>query len=504
MTEHRRRFWLSAGAALLAGLMLRLWFIVHLSRVAGDSLVYGDIAKNLLLHRMYAITVWDTAPGAINPTLIRLPGYPLFLAACFRIFGLEHYHAVLYGQLVADLITCWLCAATAARLFSRRAMLPVLWLATLCPFTANYVATPLTETLVLTSIALTFYAFARWQEANAGGMGEPAAYTRWLWLIAAALAWSILLRPDEGLLAAAVLPAMLWRTLAAPKGPHRGSRSRMAVPVLAAALCTLLPLLPWTIRNWRIFQVFQPLAPRSALDPGDPQFNGFPRWYRTWAIEFDSTENVYWNYWSDRIEAGYLPARAYAFGCTARSDTRPSTPSDLRHRTVALLDDYNQRTLAMPAIDARFDELALERIQASPLCYYVGLPLARLLNMMLRPRTELTEIPLEWWKWSEHPAATMLAGAFAALNLAYLTVAVAGFFVWQKRGWLGAREIARAMAASILLRCALLLTLDNSEPRYTLEFYPVLLVWAGALFAQSRPASGVGAASSAGAAGTAI
>jgi hypothetical protein len=34
----------------------------------------------------------------------------------------------------------------------------------------------------------------------------------------------------------------------------------------------------------------------------------------------------------------------------------------------------------------------------------------------------------------------------------------------------------------VVLRCALLLTLDNSEPRYTLEFFPVVMVWAGALF----------------------
>jgi hypothetical protein len=314
-------------------------------------------------------------------------------------------------------------------------------------------------------------------------VGQSAAYNRWLWLVSAALAWSILLRPDQGLLAAAVIPAMLWRALAAPRSGSplpRGPRLLLAAPIVAAALCTLLPLLPWTIRNWRTFHVFQPLAPRSALDPGEQQLNGFPRWYRTWAIEFDSTEYVYWNYWSDPIEAKYLPARAYTPGCTTHSATRP----DLRRRTVALLDDYNRRTSAMPAIDARFDELARERIQAGPLCYYISLPLARLLNTMLRPRTELTELPLEWWRWHRHPAATMLAGAFAAVNLAYLALAGAGFFVWQKRGWLGAREIAWAMAASILLRSALLLTLDNSEPRYTLEFYPVLLVLAGALFAR--------------------
>jgi hypothetical protein len=35
-----------------------------------------------------------------------------------------------------------------------------------------------------------------------------------------------------------------------------------------------------------------------------------------------------------------------------------------------------------------------------------------------------------------------------------------------------------AMGATIVLRCLLLLTIDNSEPRYTLEFYPVLVVMA--------------------------
>ena len=57
----------------------------------------------------------------IRSTLIRLPGYPLFLAACFRLFGMENYRAVLYVQLAADLLTCWLAAALAGRLFGRRA-----------------------------------------------------------------------------------------------------------------------------------------------------------------------------------------------------------------------------------------------------------------------------------------------------------------------------------------------------------------------------------------------
>jgi hypothetical protein len=475
---------------MVSGLLMRLWCVSHLALILGDSLMYGDIAKNLLRHGVYGFSQGSTPPGAfgISPTLIRLPGYPLFLAACFRLFGMEHYNAVLYTQAVVDLATCWLAGALAGRLFGSRAALVVLWIGALCPFTASYVATPMAETLVLASIALAFYSFARWQGAGRG-------YNRWLWIAAAPLAWSILLRPEQVVFAAAVLAAMLWASLA-----HRASAVRpvgRASPVLVAAFCVILPLVPWTIRNWRTLHVFQPLAPKYANDPGELAPLGFARWYRTWAIGFPSTENVYWNYSGERIELGDIPVRAFDAGS-------PAASQDLRNRTVALLADYNATTGhsvdVSPAIDARFAALGRERIREHPVLYYVALPVARVLDMTLRPRTEMMDVPLEWWRWSEYRGQTAFAAAYAALNLAYIAVGVAGFFAWRRRAWLSPdpqdtgkrafRELAFAMAASVVLRAALLLTIDNSEPRYTLEFFPVLFVWAGALFATpSRPPS---------------
>jgi hypothetical protein len=475
MNRQRWRFWLFAGSALAAGLLLRLWFVAHMTLIDGDSLIYGDIAKNLLRHGVYGFTN-GRAPHSIGvaPTLIRLPGYPLFLAACFRLFGMEHYRAVLNVQIAADLTTCCLAAALAGRLFGRRAALAVLWLATLCPFTANYVAAPLTEPLTLMSIVLAFYGFAGWRDAGRG-------FNRWLWIASAAIGASILLRPEQGLFAAAVISAMLWTALTTRD--RLRSPLRAALPVLAAALCAVLPLAPWTLRNWHVFHIIQPLAPRFANDPAELQPVGFARWYRTWAIDFASTEEVYWNYYGGRIEYSDLPARAFKLDS-------PFASSNLRKQTAALLDDYNVTTALTAPIDARFNELGAERIRAHPVLYYAGLPLARLLNMILRPRTELTSVPLEWWQWSDHPAQTAFAAAYAALNLAYIAMGLAGFVAWRRRAWLSEaspprayRELAFAMAASLVLRCALLLTIDNSEPRYTLEFFPVLFVWAGALFA---------------------
>ncbi len=459
------------------------------ARVAGDSLVYGDIAKNLLRHHIYGFSeVDDAGHPQIRPTLIRLPGYPLFLAACFRLFGMEHYGSALYLQIAADLLTCWLAAALAGRLFGPRAFLPVLWLAALCPFTASYTATPLTETLVLTTIALAFYAFARWQQAGSG-------YNSWLWTVAAALGYSILLRPEQGLLAAAIIPAMLWAALASRRRlrlvANRPSRARSilsaASTVLVAAVCVLLPLVPWAMRNWQTFRVFQPLAPRSATDPGEPHVDGFNRWYRTWAIEFASTEDVYWNYDGNRIELPDLPARAFAQGCLAPAGVEPES-LPLFPATSALINDYDVETAAKPAFDARFDALASRRIHAAPACYYLAMPVARLIDMALRPRTEMMPIPVDWWKPTTPARQRSFASAYAALNFIYFALALAGFrAAWQQTaGGPAARCVLGGMAASIVLRCALLLTLDNSEPRYTLEFFPVVFVCLGALFLPSH------------------
>ncbi len=490
MARERLRSWLWVGAALAAGLLLRLWFVRHLAHIAGDSLVYADIARNVLRHHIYGFTEPGPTPGStvIRSTLIRLPGYPLFLAACFRLFGIENYRAVLYVQVAADMATCLLAGALAARLFGWRAGLIVLWLAALCPFTANYSAAALTETLVLSCIALVFYGFARWQDA---GMG----FNRWLWLVVVGLSYGILLRPEQGLMAAAVVPAMVWRSAHRPT--HRGGRDewgtdggsswvRASWPVAVAAICVLLPLVPWAARNWHAFHVFQPLAPRSASDPGEIEWVGFERWYRTWGIEFASTDAVYWNYDGSRVEVGALPARAFAAGCVAHGDARSGAHYA---ETAALLRDYNQETSANPAFDARFAALAQARIKANPVCYYLALPLARVLNMMLRPRTEMIPIATQWWQSTQRAGTRAFAAAYAALNLVYFALAISGLLAWRRRGWEGYQELGWAMAASLLLRCALLLTLDNSEPRYTLEFFPVLIVWAGGLFQRIKVAT---------------
>jgi hypothetical protein len=281
-------------------------------------------------------------------------------------------------------------------------------------------------------------------------------------VVGAAFAVAVLVRPDEGLLAAAVVPVMLR------VGLRSGGRG--LVPGVVAGLIVVLPLVGWAGRNWRVFHVIQPLAPRYANDPGEMVWYGFQRWYRTWGVDFKSTVDVYWNYDGNLIRLGDLPPRAI-------------DDAEQMEQTRAVYAAYNDVSSATPEIDAAFGRIAAERVAEHPLRYYVEMPVAREMNMWLRPRTELMKMPIDWWAMRAHPGKSVFEIAYAVLNAWYLGLATVGLWVWRGRRWGGNGALAAAMLGFVALRCLLLLTVDNSEPRYTLECFPVVLVLAGFVFA---------------------
>src|SRR3974390_1564998 len=183
----RARAAASLVLAIVAGAVLRIWMFRHFFEVNGDSLIYGGIARNLLLHGKDALPVGN---GETYPTLIRLPGYPLSLAACFKLFGMENYAAAAFAQIALELVGCVLLADVARRITPehlKQGGVPcTLWLAALCPFTAIYAASPLAEAPTLFAFALAMWAAARFQERPGWG---PA-----LWFTIA-VTYAALLRP---------------------------------------------------------------------------------------------------------------------------------------------------------------------------------------------------------------------------------------------------------------------------------------------------------------------
>jgi Dolichyl-phosphate-mannose-protein mannosyltransferase len=438
---------LSILPALLAGALLRIWMLKHFFEVTGDSLIYGGIAKNLLLSGRYALTI---GTGETYPTLIRLPGYPLFLAACFKLFGMENYASAAWVQIVLDLAACLLLADLARRVaperLKRGAGYCTLWMATLCPFTAVYVANPLTEGLTLFTIALAMWCAARFEERP--GWGDALGFTL-------AVTYAALLRPDGALVAVAFAPVLILKLL------RSGGEERRA-SMRVAAVCVLLAVLPfagWAWRNWKTFQVFEPLAPRYATDPGEPTQTGWVSWVKTWCVDFVSTYQVYWSVPGDTLDISKLPKRAL------------DTPEQLAE-TAAIANDYNNGGNALtPQIDVRFAQLARERFRLHPFKRRVLLPVARMMDMWLRPRVENLPIDLDWWVYSHHNAETRFSWFYAGLNAVYLLLGIAGLCL-RPRLW-------KWMLAYMVLRSLLLTTVEAPEARYTLECFPMLFVLGG-------------------------
>ncbi len=441
---------LSLAAALAAGLILRLSMLKHLFQVNGDSLVYGSIAKNLLLHGRYA---FSGVNGEMVPTLIRLPGYPLLLALCFRLFGMENYYSAALLQIALELLGCLLLAEFASSIApagSRSGAWHVtLWLAALCPFTASYTAAPLAETPTLFVLALALWAAARFHRQP--GWGSALWFTF-------AVTFAALLRPDGALVAVALAPALLiglWRGNAATEIPQKSLKRK----TLICALLALAPFVAWTARNWQTFHVFEPLAPRLATDPGEDTYPGWERWTKTWCLDFVSTYDIYWNVPDGPLDLSKLPSRAF------------DSPTQYAE-TAALAADYNNQGQNLtPQIDARFAALAQQRVAAHPLRYYLWLRLGRVGDMWLRPRVENLNIDLDWWVYSHHRAETRFSWAYAALNALYLLLAAVGLWL-RPKFW-------KAMLAYIVLRSALLLTVEAPEARYTLECFPMLFALGG-------------------------
>jgi hypothetical protein len=291
---------------------------------------------------------------------------------------------------------------------------------------------------------------------------------RFLWAGLLIFSWSYatLLRPDGALLA-----VVLWIALIVYGRHSLGWSSALRFAVVAGLL-SLLPFVAWAVRNERTFHVFQPLAPRYANDPGEFAFPGFVFWIKTLTADFTSTNEIYWNGNSDRIDPGNLPSRAF------------DSP-DQYQQTRRLLEEYNDTTTLTPELDARFAQLATERVHAHPIRYYAGLPMLRLADMWLRPRVETLNVSLRWWQYSQHPRETRVALWYGALNLAYLVAALLGVLRWPR--------LAGAMVALILLRSLLLATLEAPEPRYTLECFPLVMVLGAVAIARctSEPRKGV-------------
>jgi hypothetical protein len=174
-------------------------------------------------------------------------------------------------------------------------------------------------------------------------------------------------------------------------------------------------------------------------------------------------QEIYWNVPGEEIDVTRLPRRAF-------------DSSQQQAETSELFTAYNRDHEMSPDLDARFAALAAARIHAAPLRYYVWLPITRIADMWLRPRTELLASDPRWWEFNDDHRWLAVSLAFGVINLFYVVMACAGLA--RSREYFG----IGLFVLFLLLRSAFLGTLENPEPRYTLECYPAVIFFVSSLF----------------------
>jgi len=460
----------NVSLAVLAGLALRVFFVLKFPVTeSGDAPFYIELAWNWLKNGVYGFPV----NGQLTPVDMRVPGYPAFLAAVFAFAG-NSTRAVMLAQVVLDLATCFLIALIAARLAPeaarRRVALAGLWLAALCPFTANYTAVVLTETLTIFLTALAILVLLETELGKKIDAVSGIEFTRGLlnpWFLAGiVVGFGALVRPETPLLlfaAGLVLVKKWWRPVNWTKLLRAG---------LLLAVGTILPLVPWAARNWYTLHDVQFLAPRYSELPGEYTPLGFSDWTNTWLWHFRDVYLTQWKLNEEEIPLDDIPASAF------------DSPSE-RARISDLLDQYNEELTVGPALDQQFREIAGERTSRHPLRTYLKVPFLRALTLWFTPRIELLPysghlrpIRLEWEE-DRHDFLTTLS--LIGANFIYLGLALVG--AWIAR-W---RPGTALLIVFIILRTAFFTKfVETPEPRYVLECFPAVIALAAQVFAGRR------------------
>ena len=468
-----KRFFSSPLLPLLAGAGLRLLFVLKYAAVGGDTVLYEQFATNWLKLGKFAMDIG----GQATPVDLRMPGYPAFLTLVYAVTGRTGENArmpVMLAQVLVDLAACVVIAALAMLLARfcgestkhKRVFLFALWLAALCPFTANYVAAPLTEVwaVFLTAVAFMLLALVAAQVSGSAvtvrqghEFGERDTWR------AAALAGFVvgvgaLMRPETPLLLITTFVALgIWIL------PCGEVKRWVLLCTLMGIVCAV-PLVPWIIRNAVTLHEFQPLAPRDTTLPSEVDPKGFMAWEKTWLYRVRDCYLVSWKLNDEEIHLEDIPSWAF------------DTPEE-KERVATVLETYNDEITWTAEEDAVFAQLARERTARHPLRTYLWIPLRRAVRIWFTPRIELVPVsghvfPLAYQR-EEDPVDQEVTILFFLGNVVYVALALWGAWkLWRCRC---ARAAVAVLVLYIVVRTAFLTTLETPEPRYVLECFPAVI-----------------------------
>lgn len=183
---------------LLAGLALRLAFFCAVKPWQPDYITKKIIMVDAQPYHEFALSILNTRSFEQTGSY-RTPGYPLFLASVYAVFGVRPWAAILI-QVFIGLATILLVYLWTKEWFSKTVALTAAGIFAVEPHVIIYGACLLTETLFVFTLLLSVYL---WQLVGRGGKLFWAALSGLL------LGYTVLIRPISILLPMLLIPAGL-------------------------------------------------------------------------------------------------------------------------------------------------------------------------------------------------------------------------------------------------------------------------------------------------------
>ena len=231
-------------AVLALALVLRLWVVwIVLTKYPAGWLFTRGREMGLLANSLLAGEGLGSPFGVpTGPTAFIAPGYPLFVAGIFRLFGSDSFTSalvILLLQVAVNLVTIAIVMHVARSLFDQRTAIiagfiwacsiPVVWIPTI------FWDTSIATCLLMGLIALALHFRGRMTPRLWCGLGLYCAIVG-------------LINPAMLLILAAIGIWMIWQ-----QRPRSLGGPLLAVVVFAVAFS------PWPIRNALVFHAFIPL-----------------------------------------------------------------------------------------------------------------------------------------------------------------------------------------------------------------------------------------------------
>lgn len=240
---------------LIFFLIIRIIIAIFLGKkdIYSDAVGYNCYANAIL----YKVD-WLTNPNFFGD--FRLPGYPLFIASIYKIFGVNNYIAVYIMQAIISTLTCLYIYLLSDKLFGKKvALISLVW-SGIYVFYLKYVGFLRRETLIFFLFFLTFYYCYKYIIQN--------TFNLKLFCLSV-LFYSILIHTDSRFLF--YLPFLISIFLF-----YNSFLIALKKYFLFVALIILL-LIPWTIRNYFAYDGFVLLSTRTLdlrlEDNKNPEFS---------------------------------------------------------------------------------------------------------------------------------------------------------------------------------------------------------------------------------------